>query len=125
MGTSGASLQKQITSSLNMKSILVTLAILGLANNVLAGDRSNLVSNLQAGKQQTLVVYGTSLTAGGAWVGQVQKALNERYPGQATLINSGKGAMWSKWGADNLDTHVIQKKPDTVLIEFAINDAYF
>lgn len=107
-----------------MKSILVTLAILGLVSNVHAGDRSNLVSNLNAGKQQTLVVYGTSLTAGGAWVGQLQKALDERYPGQAKLINSGKGAMWSKWGVDNLDTRVIQKKPDTAVIEFAINDAF-
>jgi hypothetical protein len=32
--------------------------------------------------------------------------------------------MWSKWGVDNLETRVIQKKPDTVFIEFAINDAY-
>ncbi len=107
-----------------MKGFVMTLAILALANNVLAEDRSNFVNNLNAGKQQTLVAYGTSLTAGGAWVGQLQKALDERYPGQATLINSGKGSMWSKWGTDNLDTHVIQKKPDTVLIEFAINDAF-
>jgi len=32
--------------------------------------------------------------------------------------------MWSKWGVDNLDKRVIEKNPDTVLIEFAINDAY-
>ncbi len=107
-----------------MKRFVMPLAILALVNNVLAEDRSTFVSNLNAGKQQTLVVYGTSLTAGGAWVGQLQKALDERHPGQVTLINSGKGAMWSKWGADNLDTRVIQKKPDTVLIEFAINDAF-
>lgn len=109
---------------MKMKRFGMTLAILTLVSNVFAGERSNLVSNLKAGKQQTLVVYGTSLTAAGAWVGQLQKVLNEQYPGQATLINSGEGAMWSKWGADNLDTRVIQKKPDTVLIEFAINDAY-
>jgi lysophospholipase L1-like esterase len=109
---------------MNMERFVMTLAILALANNVFAEDRSNFVSNLNAGMQQTLVVYGTSLTAGGAWVGQLQKALNERYPGQATLINSGKGGMWSKWGLDNLDTRVIEKKPDTILIEFAINDAF-
>ena len=107
-----------------MRRFVMTFAILALVSNVLAGGGSNLVGNLEAGKQQTLIVYGTSLTAGGAWVGQLQKAFDERYPGLATLINSGKGGMWSKWGADNLDTHVIQKKPDTVLIEFAINDAY-
>ena len=109
---------------MNMKYFVMTLAILALANSVLAEDRSHFVSNLNAGKQQKLVVYGTSLTAGGAWVGQLQKALDERYPGQAKLINSGKGGMWSKWGVDNLDTRVIQKKPDTAVIEFAINDAF-
>jgi acyl-CoA thioesterase-1 len=32
--------------------------------------------------------------------------------------------MWSKWGVDNLDKRVIEKRPDTVLIEFGINDAF-
>ena len=59
-----------------MKRFVMTLAILTLVSNVFAGERSNLVSNLKAGKQQTLVVYGTSITAAGAWVGQLQKVLN-------------------------------------------------
>ena len=42
----------------------------------------------------------------------------------AAVINSGQGSSWSKWGVDNLDTRVIAKKPDTVFIEFGINDAY-
>lgn len=87
-------------------------------------EKSRLVSNLEAGKKQTVVTYGTSLTAGGAWVEQFSAELNRRYPGLATVINSGKGAMWSKWGVDNLDTRVIGKQPDTVFIEFSINDAY-
>jgi len=32
--------------------------------------------------------------------------------------------MWSKWGLDNLDSRVLKKNPDTVLIEWAINDAF-
>ena len=32
--------------------------------------------------------------------------------------------MWSKWGVDNLDERVLAKKPDTVFIEFSINDAF-
>ncbi len=87
-------------------------------------ETSSLVRNLDYGKQQTVVTYGTSLTAGGAWVKQLQQALNSSHPGQAEVINAGKGAMWSKWGVDNLDKRVIEKKPDTILIEFAINDAY-
>ena len=89
-----------------------------------ATEKSRLVINLESGKQQTIVTYGTSLTAGGAWVKQLQQALDSSYPGKAKVINSGKGAMWSKWGVDNLDKRVIEKNPDTVFIEFAINDAF-
>jgi acyl-CoA thioesterase-1 len=90
----------------------------------LAAEQSILIANLKAGKPQTVVVYGTRLTAGGAWVQQLQQALNQAYPEKAKVMNSGKGAMWSKWGVDNLDKLVIEKKPDTVLIEFGINDAF-
>ena len=89
-----------------------------------AESKSQLVRNLQSGLKQTVVTYGTSLTAGGAWVNQLQQALNERFPGLVTVINSGEGSMWSQWGVDNLDKRVISKKPDAVFIEFSINDAY-
>ena len=85
---------------------------------------SRLAANLAAGKPQTVVTYGTSLTAGGAWVQELQDALGRSYPGKATVVNSGMGAMWSGWGVENLGQRVIAKKPDTVLIEFSINDAY-
>jgi acyl-CoA thioesterase I len=88
------------------------------------GAKSRLIENLESGKRQCIVTYGTSLTAGGAWVRQLGDLLSARFPGKATVINSGKGAMWSKWGVDNLDEQVIKKHPDTVFIEFAINDAY-
>jgi len=88
-----------------------------------AGAESRLVTNLNDGKQQTVVTYGTSLTARPGWVSQLREVLNTRYPGQANVINSGQGAKWSTWGVDNLDGRVIEKKPDTVFIEFAINDA--
>lgn len=98
--------------------------ILFSAGNSLAVEKSKLVSNLEAGKKQTVVTYGTSLTAGGAWVGQLSAELKRRYPGLPTVINSGRSAMWSKWGVDNLDARVIAKQPDTVFIEFTINDAF-
>jgi acyl-CoA thioesterase I len=99
------------------------LAILSLSATVLAGEDCRLVANLKAGKPQTIVAYGTSLTEAGAWVRQLQEALNARYPGLATVINSGRGGMWSGWGLENVETQVIAKKPDAVFIEFAINDA--
>jgi len=108
----------------NVKITASVATVLLLAINVLATGHSRLVANLEAGKPQTAVAYGTSLTAACAWVGQLQEALNAAYPGLATVINSGASSMWSQWGVDNLEARVIQKKPDTVFIEFAINDAY-
>ena len=109
--------------TLRFGALLLSLSLLvtGCASTV---QKSTLVANLESGKQQRVVVYGTGLTAGGAWVQQLQAALNSRHPEGATVINSGGGAKWSKWGVDNLDKRVIEKRPDTVLIEFAINDAY-
>lgn len=89
-----------------------------------ATEKSKLVLNLESGKQQTVITYGTSLTAGGAWVKQLQQAFNSSYQGKAKVINSGMSGKWSATGVKHLDKRVIQKKPDTVLIEFAINDAY-
>jgi lysophospholipase L1-like esterase len=101
-----------------------TAALFCLAISLFAADESRLVANLKAGKPQTIVTYGTSLTAGGAWVGQMKEALAGKFPGLVTVINSGQGGMWSKWGVENLEARVIAKKPDTVLIEFGINDAF-
>jgi acyl-CoA thioesterase I len=89
-----------------------------------AAGWSALVANLNAGKSQIVVAYGTSLTAGGAWVDQLQQALDKKFPGLVKVINSGGDSMWSKWGMENLDERVIQKAPDAVIIEFAINDAF-
>ena len=99
-------------------------AVLMLALPAPGQETSRLAGHLAAGKAQVVVTYGTSLTAGGAWVGQLQDTLKAKYPGLATVINSGQGGMWSKWGVDNLDARVLKKKPDCVFIEFAINDAF-
>ena len=85
---------------------------------------SRCVQNLKAGKPQHVVTYGTSLTAGGAWVGLLRAALEKRYPGLATVTNSGAGAMWSQWGVENLRERVLDKRSDALFIEFAVNDAY-
>ena len=74
------------------------------AKKVQANSESQLVKNLKAGKPQTVVTYGTSLTAGGAWVRQLDAALKARWPGQATVVNSGAGGMWSTWGVENLES---------------------
>ncbi len=88
-----------------------------------AKEKCRFVANLAAGKPQTIVTYGTSLTSHGAWVKQLQEVLDKRYPKKAKIINSGGSGKWSKWGLANLDQRVIQKNPDAVFIEFCINDS--
>ncbi len=99
------------------------LVLLALAGEAFGQVGSRLVANLEAGKKQTVVAYGTSLTAYGDWVGHLREALEANYPGRAAVVNSGRPDMSSRWGLANLETRVIAHRPDTVLIEFAINDA--
>lgn len=102
---------------------LLALALL-LGAPAFCAEPSLLVKNMAAGKKQHLITYGTSLTHGGAWVGQIKTDLEKKFPGLITVTNSAQSGMWSKWGLDNLDARVLQKKPDTVIIEWAINDAF-
>lgn len=81
------------------------------------------VENLRAGQKQTIVFYGTSLTAAGAWTRLLTEELNAKFPGQVTARNSGGPGMHSGWGLKNVDERVIAHNPDVVFIEFSINDA--
>jgi acyl-CoA thioesterase-1 len=85
---------------------------------------SRFVKRLAAGEPQTVVLYGTSLTARGPWVGQMQNWLTNTYTGSLTLVNSGASGKNSKYGLKNLDRRVLGKKPDAVFIEFGMNDAF-
>lgn len=92
-----------------------------------AFGQSQLVRNLRQGTPQVLVVYGTSLSAGEggkAWVTALADELNNRYGNRLSCHNAGKPAMWSTWGVQHLEDSVVRRKPDAVLIEFAINDAF-
>ena len=101
--------------------VLLTLLVCG---KICGGESTcAFVNALNAGKKQTLVVYGTSLTAGGAWVKQLQALFDEKYPGLLTISNGAQSGMNSSWGMQNVQARVIDKKPDAVLIEFGMNDA--
>jgi lysophospholipase L1-like esterase len=92
-----------------------------------APGKSKLAEALRAGKKQTVVIYGTSLSQGGnwgpSWFQPVQDVLEREFPGQLAVINSARGGQNSRWGAGMLDASVIAKRPDCVFIEFSINDA--
>lgn len=85
---------------------------------------SQLVQKLSAGHSRKIVVYGTSLTAGGAWVGEMRNWLTATYPGAVTVINSGLSGKNSAEGVAQLESKVLAHNPDTVFIEFAMNDAF-
>ena len=110
-------------SSPRLPTAIRVLAILFLA--VLSGARaSDLLRDLAAGRARKIVVYGTSLTAGGPWVGQMQGWLAENYSGTATIVNSGLSGKNSAEGVAQLSSKVLAFQPDTVFIEFAVNDAF-
>lgn len=81
------------------------------------------IAALRAGRPQHIVIYGTSLSQGGAWVPQLQQTLDARFPGLVKLTNRARGGQHSGWGAANVDSAVVALQPDVVFIEFAINDA--
>lgn len=85
--------------------------------------RSRFVQKLGAGLQQRIVVYGTSLTAFGAWPAQMKGMLDVAWPGRASLVNRGASGMASDWGIANLSAQVLAEAPDVVFLEFSINDA--
>ena len=70
-----------------------------------------------------MVIFGTSLSKSGAWVPQLQGALDSRFPGLVRFSNSARGGQHSGWGAANVEPAVVALQPDVVFIEFAINDA--
>ena len=103
--------------------LIIAFVILTFSNNLLA--QNHFLNNLNSGKNQTIVVYGTSLSASpDGWPSMLEKEIDKRYPSLIKVENMAKGAMWSTWGVQNLDERVLSKNPDLVLIEFAINDAY-
>lgn len=78
---------------------------------------------LEEGQSQRIVVYGTSLTANSAWPTELQSTLRAAYGRKLRVINSAGGGKDSRWGLENLSNRVIRQRPDTVFIEFAMNDA--
>lgn len=78
--------------------------------------------NLQAGKKQTVVIYGTSLSKGGAWAMATKEWFESRYPGLVTFINSSGSGKNSDWALENLKAKVLAHRPNLILMEFSYND---
>lgn len=104
-------------------SALLGLAVASFASAAAPPATPRFITALRAGHPQHVVIYGTSLSKGGAWVPQLQATFDSRFPGLVTLTNSARGGQHSGWGATHVDSGVVALKPDVVFIEFAINDA--
>lgn len=106
--------------------LLAALALCASILHAAAAEQvlpAQLFKELKAGKTQTVVTYGTSLTEGGAWVPMLQAWFNGRYKGLVSVVNGAKSGMNSSWGLSNVQKQVVDKHPDLVFVEFAINDA--
>ena len=104
-------------------SALLALAVAPFASAAAPPAPPRFITALRAGTPQHVVIYGTSLSKGGAWVPQLRATFDARFPGLVTLTNSARGGQHSGWGATHVDSGVVALKPDVVFIEFAINDA--
>jgi|GEM_PF-67803 len=88
------------------------------------GSGADFVKRLGANVPQKVVIYGTSLTAGGAWSVQMKSWLSRNTRGKLTIINRGLSGKNSGSGVIQLESLVIAENPDVVFIEFSMNDAF-
>ena len=102
---------------------IILLAVLIPSGLRAGGSEANFITELGEGRRQKIVVYGTSLTANSAWPAQLQSTLREAYGRKLDVVNAARGGADSRWGLANVTRRVVREKPDSVLIEFAINDA--
>lgn len=109
-----------------MKTLKLAFSCLFLLIACTSFSQSQLVKKLSKGEKQTLVVYGTSITklgSGPLWVSEVGNMLNEKYNNNLTLFNKGGSGRNSQWATQNFNDSVLVNNPNTVIIEFSVNDA--
>ncbi|MBP5274775.1 MAG: SGNH/GDSL hydrolase family protein [Abditibacteriota bacterium] len=117
-------MKKGKTWLINAAKAVLTVAVMCFALQAFSADKTVFIKNLEKGKPMTMVAYGTSLTETGGWVNLLRMRLTDRYGDKVQVINGAKSAMWSGWGVENLDERVLAHKPDLVVLEFAVNDAF-
>lgn len=105
-----------------LKYLATSMVLMPLAGLAL-GAEANFLTQLARGHSQKIVVYGTSLTANSKWPAALESTLRNEYGRKVQVVNAAGGGKDSRWGLANLDSRVIRQRPDTVFIEFSINDA--
>ena len=104
--------------------LMIFFAVLAMPFAVLAEPLpEQIFKALEAGESRTVIVYGTSVSIRGEWANAVERYFNRLYPDQVAFFNTARSGMHSNWGVENLKERVLDKNPDLVFLEFAINDA--
>lgn len=83
----------------------------------------NVFAKLKAGKTVRVAYFGGSITEANGWRPKTLAWLRERFP-KATIeeINAAIGGTGSDLGVYRFRRDVLDKKPDLVFVEFAVND---
>lgn len=69
-----------------------------------------------------VAAFGTSLTARASWPGRLAIALRDRLNRPVDVVAVAKGGATTRWATAHVQ-HLVDLRPDLILIEFAINDA--
>lgn len=106
------------------KSLYSFLAIAAIFGNCSSLHASQLTDNLKSGRDQVVVGYGTSLTEKSVWPERLETWLNSQgFSGRAKVLNKGvSGSTTASHGIKDFDRDVVEQKPDTIIIEFGMND---
>jgi lysophospholipase L1-like esterase len=121
------------THSINQDSMPIKYPTLVLENY--APSRAFLQSKLNQGDSVKIICYGNSITRGykvdsyetveKPYPQTLEKLLKTHYKNpKIKVINEGHNGWRSDQGLANLTKLVIAQKPDWVILEFGINDAY-
>ncbi|MEY5027654.1 MAG: hypothetical protein RLZZ244_3182 [Verrucomicrobiota bacterium] len=102
--------------------LTVPLAFSTAAFPASAEPRAEIFDHLEAGRKQTVLVYGTSLSHGGEWAKEVKRWFDGAYPGLVIFQNASGPGQNSDWALKNLETSVLQHHPSLVFLEFSYND---
>lgn len=110
----------------DVSKVVVILLSMALTTSPLEAEERapTFFQELNGGRPQTVVFYGTSLTHSGYWTRAVKEWLDTKYPGLVTSVNSGGPGQNSDWGVKHLTEKVLAHNPGLVFIEFSYNDAH-
>ena len=89
-----------------------------------SGEQTDM-SQIDTSKENfTIGFIGGSLTQGGSkWINAVKEFFENKYPDKNIIVvNAGIGGTTSEYGAMRYKTNILDKNPDLVFIEFAVND---